>query len=373
VNIVLVGTFPPFRGGISNFYHTLAENLTDNHSVAAINFSTQYPNLLFPGKSQYVEDIEQTRYPSERILSTINPFTWVKTAKRIIELNPDLIIFKYWMPFFAPSFGTVLKIIKKKIDVQSLVICDNIIPHENRTFDETLTKYFFNNVDSFIVMSKSVENDLLLFYPNAKYMYSPHPLFDLFGDQIPKNEAKSQLGISEEKVILYFGLIRKYKGLDILIESVGRLKNELQDFKILAVGDCYDDPEYYERLIKTHDVEDVFDLRLEFVPNDQVNKYFSAADVVVLPYKSATQSGVVPIAYHFDTPVIVSDVGGLKEIVDEGKTGYTVQPNFEDVADGILTFFEKQMKLDFQAEIEEYKQQFSWNVFVEKLENLILA
>ena len=371
MNIVLVGTFPPFRGGIANFYHTLADKLSNAHNVSAINFTTQYPKILFPGQSQYEENVEQTIYPSERILSTINPFTWDKTAKRIIELRPDMIIFKYWMPFFAPSFGTLLKKVKKKMDVQSIVICDNIIPHEGRTFDETLTKYFFNNVDSFIVMSKSVENDLLSYYPNAKFVYTPHPLFDLFGDQIPKNDAKLQLGIKEKKMLLYFGLIRAYKGLDLLIEAAGKLKKKLQNVKILAVGDCYENQDHYRELIKTHDVEDIFDLRMEFVPNNQVHKYFSAADAIVLPYKSATQSGVVPVAYHFNKPVIITDVGGLKEIVLDGKTGLVVKPDADHIANGVIKFYNIWSETDFDSDIEEFKQQFTWNIFIEKLEQLI--
>lgn len=372
MKIILVGTFPPFRGGIANFYHTLAEKLSNAHNVSAINFTTQYPNILFPGKSQYEENVEQTNYTSERMLSTINPFTWAKTAERIIDLKPDIIIFKYWMPYFAPSFGFILKKVKKEIGVKSLVICDNIVPHEGRALDETLTKYFFNNVDYFMVMSKAVENELLSFYPNADYVYTPHPLFDLFGEQILKNDAKSLIGIKEEKMLLYFGLIRAYKGLDLLIEAAGKLKKKLHNFKILAVGDCYNNPDNYRKLIKTHEVGDIFDLRMEFVPNDQVHRYFSAADAIVLPYKSATQSGVVPIAYHFNKPVIITDVGGLKEIVRDGKTGLVVEPDADHIANGIIKFYNIWSDTDFDSEIEKYKQQFSWNVFIKELEKLVL-
>lgn len=371
MKIVLVGTFPPFRGGIANFYHTMALKLSTQHQVHTLNFTTQYPDFLFPGNSQFNESPAAVPYETERILSSVNPISWKKTANRIIELQPDLVIFKYWMPFFAPSFGSVLKRVKKKLNTKAMVVCDNIIPHEGRPLDKSLTTYFFNNVDYFMVMSKSVENDLLSYFPEANYVYTPHPLFDLFGDQISKNDAKNQLEIKEEKMMLYFGLIREYKGLDILIEAAGILKNKLQDFKILAVGDCYENPNQYIKLIKTHGVEDVFDLRMEFVQNNQVNKYFSAADVIVLPYKSATQSGVVPVAYHFNTPVIVSDVGGLKEIVDEGKTGYTVQPNSKDVADGILKFYTNWNETNFPSHIEKYKKQFTWEEFIRKLEDLI--
>lgn len=371
MKIVFVGTFPPFRGGISNFYHTMAERLSKEHQVHAVNFTTQYPDLLFPGKSQFSETFTQISYQSERLLSSVNPLSWKKTANRIIELKPDLIIFKYWMPFFAPAFASVLKKAKKKLDTQALVVCDNIIPHEGRPLDTAMTKRFFDNVDHFMVMSKSVENDLLSLYPNANYVYSPHPLYDLFGKELEKETTRNELEINEEKLMLYFGLIRQYKGLDILIEAAKILKEKMTNFKILAVGDCYDDPKMYHDLIKENDVGDVFDLRTEFVPDDKVSTYFSAADVVVLPYKDATQSGVVPVAYHFNTPVVVSDVGGLMEIVENDRTGYVVQPNATDIAQGILTYYEKKDSIDFPKEIEKYKTRFSWEEFLNKMITLV--
>jgi len=370
VNIVIVGTFPPFRGGIANFYHIMAAKLSVDHQVTALNFTTQYPNILFPSKSQFSESGNDSSYSTDRILSSVNPFSWIKTANRIIELQPDLIIFKYWMPFFAPAFGSVLKKVKKKMDVKALVVCDNILPHEARVLDESLTKYFFNNVDYFMVMSKAVENELLSFYPNADYIYTPHPLFNLFGEKLPKSEAKSILGIKEENMILFFGLIREYKGLDLLIKAAGTLKEKISHFKILAVGDCYEDQDKYKKLIKENGVEDIFDLKMEYIPNDEVHQYFSAADAIVLPYKSATQSGVVPVAYHFNKPVIITDVGGLKEIVIDGQTGLVVNPNTNDIAAGILKFYRIQNNTDFETHIQKFKQQFSWRVFLKKLEML---
>ncbi|MFQ6678157.1 MAG: glycosyltransferase [Fidelibacterota bacterium] len=370
MNIVIVGTFPPFRGGIANFYHTMAEKLSVNHQVTALNFTTQYPNSLFPGKSQFSESQKKAKYSTVRLLSSTNPLSWKKTAKRIIELQPDLIIFKYWMPFFAPAFGSVLKKVKRKLQIKALVVCDNILPHESRLLDESLTKYFLNNVDFFMVMSKAVEKELLSFYPHADYVYTPHPLFDLFGEKIPKKEAKSLIEINEENMILFFGLIREYKGLDLLIKAAGKLKEKIGRFKILAVGDCYEDQEKYIKLIKDNEVEEIIDLRMEFIPNDQVYKYFSAADAIVLPYKTATQSGIVPVAYHFNKPVIITDVGGLKEIVIDGQTGLVVNPNPNDIAVGILKFYRIQNSTDFDSHIQEFKQQFSWRVFIEKLETL---
>ena len=371
MKIVIVGVFPPFRGGIANFYETLAERLSNNHEVIAINFTTQYPNILFPGKSQYIESESSTEFEADRILSSINPLTWQGTAKRIIEINPDLIIFKYWMPFFAPSFGTIIKKVKRNLNTKALVICDNIIPHEGRPLDKLLTKYFFNNIDYFIVMSRSVEADLLSLYPGTDYLYTPHPLYDIFGVSTPKDTAKNSLGITEKKVLLYFGLIRPYKGLDLLINAAKLLNQKLDNYKILAVGDCYENPEPYSDLVKKNGVSNVIDLRMEFIPNDKVNLYFSAADVVVLPYKSATQSGVVPIAYHFNKPVVVTDVGGLSEIVNDGKTGYVVQPDAGSIANGILQFYNDYERVDFTDQIESYKQRFTWNEFIHQLENIV--
>lgn len=371
MKIVIVGAFPPFRGGIANFNHTLAESLSTEHKVHALNFTTQYPDLLFPGKSQYNENKVPGDYPSERKLSSINPLTWSKTANRIIALRPDLIIIKYWMPYFAPAFTGVLKNVKRELNVKALVICDNIIPHEKRIWDDFLTKRFFNLVDHFLVMSRSVENDLLTLYPDASYVYTPHPLFDLFGSPVDNNTARKELGITEEKLLLYFGLIRPYKGLDILIKTAKILKEKMDNFRILAVGDCYEDQEIYRQLIKENDVADVFDLRTKFIPNEKVHIYFSAADLVVLPYKSATQSGVVPIAYHFNKPVVVSAVGGLKEIVENGKTGYVVQPTAEAMANGILTFFQHRDAIDFQGEILKFKSRFSWAEFIRQMLSLV--
>ena len=371
MKIVIVGTFPPYRGGISNFYQTLYEKLSHSHDVIAINFSLQYPNILFPGKSQY-DNNQKSDSNIERIINSINPVSWFKAAKKIIELKPDIIIFKYWMPLFAPSFGSIIRFIKKKNKIKSLVICDNIIPHENRFFDNILTKYFFKYIDYFIVMSKSVENDLLSLFPDAKYIYTPHPLYDIFGKGINKDKSRRELKINESKLILFFGLIRPYKGLDLLIQATNILKKELTDFKILAIGDCYENPEPYSNMIDEHKINDIFDLRLEFVPHNKVSIYFSAADIIVLPYKSATQSGIVPVAYHFNKPVIVTNVGGLGEIVQEGKTGYVVKPDSFEIANSIIKYYSNSDKVNFKENIKIYNKNFSWDKFIEVIESFVV-
>jgi len=242
------------------------------------------------------------------------------------------------------------------------VNCNNITPHEPRAMDALMTARFFDNCDGFIVMSETVENDLLKNIPNPKYQKTPHPIYDVFGKSVDKDKAKEMIGVTEDKTILNFGLIRDYKGLDILIESAKLLKEKLDNFKIMVVGECYGNQNDYIQLAEENGVSDIIDFRFEFVPNEKVNQYFCAADLVVLPYKSATQSGVVPIAYHFDKPVVVSNVGGLPEIVVEGKTGFICEPNSTSMVEGILKYYESDLE-QYSPFIAEYKKKLSWENF----------
>ena len=371
MNIIVVGPYPPFRGGIADLNYALVKNLSRKHVVNVINFTTQYPSLLFPGKTQYKPDFKPSKFESERLVSSINPWSWKRTADRILDQSPDFVIFRYWMPFFAIALGNIAKKIKGISDIPILAICDNIIPHERRLFDTFLTRYFLTKVDRFIVLSKSVERDLIYLNPSAIYRYSPHPIYNIFGDALDKMEARQKLGISSEKVILYFGLIREYKGLDILINAAGELKNHLENFKVLVVGECYENPEKYENLVKQNNVENIVELKLEFVPDEEVASYFSAADVVALPYRSATQSGIVQIAYHFNRPVIVSNVGGLPEIVPDGEVGYVVEPIPIEFSRAIREFYEYKKEAEFSANIAMYKKRFSWDNMINTIEELI--
>lgn len=370
MKISIVGTFPPFRGGIADLNSALFLNLSRQHDILPLNFTTQYPKLFFPGSTQLKKGPPAIKFQSERILSSINPLSWRKTAQRIIDYSPELLIFRYWMPFFAPAFASVLKRVKRKIDIKTLAICDNIVPHEKHFYDEFLTRQLLNKIDSFIVMSKSVENDLVERYPDAEYRYAPHPVYNIFYKRLPKEEARKQLGVQNDRVILNFGVIRRYKGLDILLNAVPKLKTELEDFTILIAGECYEDIEKYHQLIKSLQITDVVDLRTEFVPDDEVHFYFSAADVVVLPYRSATQSGIVPIAFNFDRPVIVTDVGGLPEIVVDGEVGFTVQCDSDAIAEAIIKFYNERLEQKFSQNISSHKQIISWENFVRKIEEL---
>ena len=367
MRIVLVGPFPPYRGGISMFNHSLAKELSKGHEIHRVSFSLQYPKLLFPGKSQFF-DFEEEK--AERLINSVNPFSWKKTVKYINNTEPDVVIFQYWMPFFAPAFSSIAKGIKKGSGAKILVNCNNITPHEPRTTDSLMTAKFFSYCDGFIVMSKTVEEDLLRIKADPKYRKTPHPIYNVFGKSMDQEKAKTMIGIEAEKVILNFGLIRDYKGLDLLIKSATYLKVKLNDFKILVVGECYGNENDYLQLAKKNDVLDVIDFRFEFVPHESVNQYFCAADLVVLPYKSATQSGVVPIAYHFDKPVVVSNIGGLPEIVRNGETGFICEPDAKQFAEGIIKYYNSDPGR-FSTFISEYKEQFSWEIYVKVLLELI--
>ena len=371
MKIVLVGPFPPFRGGISDLNAALADHLSKRHEIHAINFTTQYPKVLFPGKTQFKKGDPAQEVDSIRCLSSINPFSWRKTAYKIIDIEPDLVLFRFWLPFFAPAFSGVAKKIRKYSDATIMAICDNIIPHEERLLDTRLTKRFFGFIDSFIVLSKKVENELLSFVPEAKYKYSPHPIYSIFNNTLSKEQAKAELKLATKKVLLFFGLIREYKGLDILINAMEKIKTELEDYTLLIVGECYENENKYTELIKKAGITDNVKCHYSFIPDNEVGKYFSAADVVVLPYKTASQSGIVQIAYHFDTPVIVSNVGGLPEIVDEGKTGYCVEPNSNAFAKAIKAFYENDNISEMNSNISEYKSQFSWDAMVKAIEKLV--
>ena len=371
MKIVLVGPFPPFRGGISDLNAALADHLSKRHEIHAINFTTQYPKVIIPGKTQFKKGDSAQEVDSIRCLSSINPFSWRKTAYKIIDIEPDLVLFRFWLPFFAPAFSGVAKKIRKYSDATIMAICDNIIPHEERLLDTRLTKIFFGFIDSFIVLSKKVENELLSFVPEAKYKYSPHPIYSIFNNTLSKEQAKAELKLATKKVLLFFGLIREYKGLDILINAMEKIKTELEDYTLLIVGECYENENKYTELIKKAGITDNVKCHYSFIPDNEVGKYFSAADVVVLPYKTASQSGIVQIAYHFDTPVIVSNVGGLPEIVDEGKTGYCVEPNSNAFAKAIKAFYENDNISEMNSNISEYKSQFSWDAMVKAIEKLV--
>jgi len=370
MRIAYLSTFYPYRGGIAQFNAALLKAFGKNHEVKAFTFKRQYPELLFPGKTQYADAKDSAEdVGAVRVLDTINPLTYGKTANAILEFKPDIMITKYWMPFFAPSLGTVAKTLKKN-GVVNIAVLDNVIPHEEKFYDRTLTKYFLNNYHAFVAMSKSVADDLLTFVPNAKYALHPHPLFD-FGEPTSKRDAKAKLGLNEgDNYILFFGFIRRYKGLDMLLEAMADARIRGRNLKVIVAGEYYEDKTFYDNKIKELGIEDKVVLHTDYIPSDMVRYYFCAADMIVQPYRSATQSGVTQIAYHFEKPMLVTDVGGLSEIVPHNKVGYVVQPNPAAIAEALNDFYENKREASFSANTKEEKKRFQWESFAAAIEDL---
>lgn len=370
MKITILSTAYPLRGGIAHFTGLLYKDLVKNHDVKVITFSRQYPSILFPGKTQLENGDSIEEIPSSVEVDSINPFNWIAIGNKIKKDEPDLLIYKYWMPFFGPSFGTITKIAKRNKKTKVIVICDNIIPHEKKPGDISFTKYFFNSVDYFITMSRSVQTDLLTIYPKAKEKLLFHPIYSNFGKPISKEIARKKLNLNTDKVMLFFGFIRDYKGLDILLKAVALIKNQI-DFTLVVAGEFYSNEEKYISLIAKLELEDIVKLFSDFIPTNEVKYYFSACDVVVLPYKSATQSGIVQIANNFDKPMISTNVGGLPEVINDGKTGYLVdKENPEQLAESILKYYNENKEAEFVENIRNDADKFSWEEFVKGMMEL---
>jgi glycosyltransferase involved in cell wall biosynthesis len=361
MKIAFLSVFYPFRGGIAQSNAQIYRAFErQGHTLKAWNFTTQYPSLLFPGTTQFVEAGDQADpIPNERTLSSINPLTFGPTIKKIRAFAPDLLVLRFWMPFFAPSLGYVAGKLRQT-GTKVIAVIDNLIPHEKRPGDAQLTQYFLKRCDGFVVMSDVVERDLQSIYPKADYLFHPHPLYDQFGAKMEKISALTQLNLpSNQRTILYFGLIRKYKGLDILIEAFDQLDKQ---YELLIVGEPYGDFSPYQQLIDKNRNRDRIHSVIRYVADDEVPLYFSAADVCVLPYRSATQSGVIAIAYHFDLPVIVTDVGGLKGTVKPYGAGIIVdKAEAKPFAQAIKSYFDRAQQAPMSQAIQNFKQQYTWD------------
>lgn len=372
-HIVLIGPVYPYRGGIAHFleaiYHGMSER---NHELSAVTFTRQYPELLFPGKTQYADAATSGSLNATRLIDTLNPWTWIKAARHIARLNPDAVLFKYWMSFFAPAFGTIARYLRRK-GIKVLCVVDNVLPHERRPGDVVLGRYFLRACDGLVVMSDSVADDLDALHVTAPVEHVRHPVYDIFGEQIPREEARRRLDLpSSAPIVLFFGFIRQYKGLHVLLEAMPRIVRRYPEMRLVVAGEFYDDESTYRELIRTHHLEDNVDLHANYIPEDEVNTYFCAADLVVQPYVSATQSGVAQIAYHFERPLIVTDVGGLPEVVPHEKAGFIVPP--EDpraLADAVDRFFAEEWADRLEDGVREEKKKYSWKRLFEALERLM--
>ncbi len=370
MKIVILGPAYPLRGGIAHYNALLASHLRKRHTVDVITFKRQYPKMLFPGKTQDEIGRFHDVSPAPRLIDSINPLNWIRVAKAIRRRKPDLLIFKYWLPFFGPCFGTIAGLCRRRTKTKVLFICDNVIPHERRPGDVFMTRFAFRFADFFIVQSDAVERDLKSFLPSARHRKIPHPIYEIFGKGLEKREARRRLGMEDERVMLFFGYVRRYKGLHLLLEAMPSVLEHLKT-TLYVVGEFYDDREKYMDQIRKLGLEGRVRIVAEYVPNDQVALYFSACDVVVLPYVSATQSGIVQIAYQFDKPVIATDVGGLAEVVIDKTTGFIVTPNDpRALAEAIKRYYEEGRETEFSENVRIEKRKYGWDSLVEAIENL---
>jgi len=371
-NIIILGTSHPFRGGLASYNERLALQFQEEgHDVEIFTFTTQYPNFLFPGKTQYSEEPAPTQIKITRKVSSVNPLNWMKVGNEIKNLKPDILIFKYWLPFMGPCFGTIARKVKKNNHTKIITILDNVIPHEARIGDKQFTKYFLKPIDAFISMSKSVEKDLSKFNTTKPRDFNPHPLFDNFGVPLSKAEAKKALNLDETfNYILFFGIIRDYKGLDLLLDAFAKLDYKSKNLKLLVAGEYYSNEEKHKAQISNLGLQNEVVVVNQFIKDSEVGRYFCAADLIAQPYKSATQSGVTQIAYHFETPILVTNVGGLPEMVPHEKVGYVVEKEPKAITEALNDFYNNKKESEFRTNLKKEKKKYFWDKLTAKVLDL---
>ena len=368
LKIFIIGPAFPLRGGPAQFNENLCLELNkEGHDAQIISYKLQYPNFLFPGSSQFEKSgSAPLGIKIHTILNTINPFNWLMVARFIRKQKPDFILFRYWLPFFGPCLGTIGKLVKSHTQV--LALTDNIIPHEKRIGDHVFTKYFVKNCDGFIAMSKVVLNDLSIFTQNLNKAYSPHPMYENYGDAISIDLARKKLNLNpHDKIILFFGLIRHYKGLDILLEALAAPEIKNQGIKLLIAGEFYDDKNFYLQLIKKLNLQDCVIVHDKFIPNDEVRDYFCASNLVAQTYRNATNSGVTMVGYFYEKPMLVTNVGGLSEIVPNEVCGYVVENNCALISEKVVDFFANNRENEFVKNVKIEKKKYEWTEFINSL------
>ncbi len=360
-HIYIIGPAHPLRGGLATFNQRLAEEFIINgNRCEIVSFSLQYPSLFFPGKTQYSTDPAPEKLIIYSTINSVDPLNWLKVGRWLRDQKPDIIVVRFWIPFMGPALGTLMRQVQKNKHTKIVCIADNIIPHEHRPGDRTFTRYFLKSCDAFITMSDKVLNDLRKFDQHKPAQLVQHPLYDNFGHKINKEEARNYLKLNyKEKIILFFGFIRKYKGLDLLLQAMNDDRIKQEGIKLLIAGEFYEDEKPYLQIIKENGLENRVILKNIFIPNKEVKYYLGAADVVIQPYRNATQSGVTPLAYHFEKPMVVTNVGGLASLVPHGKVGLVCEPAPKSIADAILQFY--QLGEDyFIPHLRSEKQKYSW-------------
>lgn len=363
--IFIIGPAYPLRGGLATFDELFCASLVrEGHDAAIISYSLQYPNFLFPGSTQFdTSGIAPEGVKIHTLINSVNPFSWIKTARFIKKQKADLIIVRYWIPFMGPALGTICRLINRR-RTKVIAITDNVIPHEKRPGDTVFTNYFIKACNGFVTMSRAVLSDLSNFTGSSHKKFLLHPLYTSFGDKIDKKEARRWLKLKEDaKTVLFFGLIRHYKGLDLLLEAMADKRIKSQDIKLLVAGEFYEDKKPYLDIIEKYALQNSVILFNKFIPNEEVKYYFSAADLLALPYRDATQSGVTQVAFHFEKPVIVTNVGGLAEIIPDKVCGYVVESSPENIADAIMDYFDNSREAKMSAAMKEEKKKYDWSIF----------
>ncbi len=365
MKIYLLGPANPYRGGIAKFDEVLASRFAgEGNQVKIVNFTLQYPSFLFPGKSQYTAAPAPSGLSIDRLVNSVNPLNWYRVGGLIARERPDLLIVRYWMPFFAPSLGTVARRVRRNGHTRVIALADNIVPHERRVGDGPLTRFFLRSIDGVIYMSDEVGRDLDSFRFAGESALSPHPIYDTYGPPLDRAEACRMLELDPAfGYVLFFGFIRDYKGLDLLLEAWAMLKErgETAGKKLLIAGEYYGNQAKYEALIHSLGLSDELVMHDRYIDEGEVGRYFSVADLVVQPYRTATQSGVTQVAYHFGVPMVVTNVGGLAEIVPDGKVGYVVERDPAEIAGAIGRFYREERAADFRQNIETEKKRFGWD------------
>jgi len=370
--IFVIGPAYPLRGGLATFDELFCRSLCEQgHDAQIISYSLQYPNFLFPGSTQYDQSgIIPTGIKIHTLINSVNPFNWIKVAKFIKNEKPDFVVVRYWIPFMGPALGTICKSIAKK-GIKVIAITDNVIPHEKRVGDTAFTKYFIKHCQGFVTMSKAVLNDLQKFTSSVHKKFLLNTLYTAFGEKIDKQEARKKLNVlADEKTLLFFGLIREYKGLDLLLEAMADERIKEMKIKLLVAGEFYEDKKLYTDIIEKHNLQSSIVLFDKFIPNEEVKYYFSAADLLTLPYRSATQSGVTQVAFQFEKPTLVTNVGGLSEIIPHNKCGYVVESNSKAIADSIVDYFSNNREVSMAAAMAEEKKKYDWSIFSNNIVNL---
>ena len=374
--VIIIGPAHPLRGGLASFDERLARQFQQQGFETTIyTFSLQYPSFLFPGTTQYSSEPKPTDIDIKVCINSVNPFNWLLVGNELRKLKPAIIVIRYWLPFMGPCLGTILRCAKSNGVTKLVCIADNVIPHEKRFGDKPFTQYCFKPIDAFVTMSEKVLADLKTF-TNKPAQQIIHPLYDNFGEAIPSSEARKHLGIPQkENIILFFGFIRKYKGLDLLLQAMKILKEQQQQglfigCKLLVAGEYYEDKQQYDDLIKELNVADQLILRTDFIPDSEVKYYLSSADFVIQPYRNATQSGVTPLAYHFEKPMLVTNVGGLPSLVPDGNVGLVAEPNPEAIAAKIQELYAIGQQ-HFLPYLHTEKQKYSWKVLVDTIIGLV--